>query len=282
MDDADTSEDAVPATKSEVERKRKHTGNNFNLLQNIGKSMKEKLYLTDFDGFFSGTQTKRSSVNKTDPTDNCTSTKSKTQLNSCSKDSDSYNYLTKIEKLTKRQLKPSDSKTIEMYFENIPDLSKGHIVTINVPEQQFLPKNIFVNKSSYMLNLQNIKMRSIRSASSESPAYTSSDEVNGNNIRRIRSSSEVALSTEFSQNPNYFPQARFPRYNNFRPFQTGFWRPQNNLNFYQLMFIQTRMQYHHWRPPCFAVNHNNLHLSNNARKRIMSGRAAHFQGIKNF
>lgn len=175
---------------------------------------------------------------------------------------------------------------MDKYFENIPDLSKERVATINVPEQQFIPKNIFVNKGSYILNLQNIKLRTIRSVSSESPAYTSSDEVSGRNIRRIRSSVEV-LSTEYPQNQNFNLHGRFqnfPRYHHFRPY--GFWRPQNNLNFYQLMFFQARVQFHQrphmfLRPPSFNIPPNNFNLSNNARKRMRNGKFAHFQGIRN-
>ncbi|KAJ8728317.1 hypothetical protein PYW08_016702 [Mythimna loreyi] len=197
-------------------------------------------------------------------------------------------YLRKIDKLTNRQIKPSDPQNMDKYFENIPDFSNERVATVNVPEQQFIPKNIFVNKGTYTLNLQNIKMRSIRSMSSESPAYTSSDEVNGTNIRRIRSSLD-SLSTEYPQNPNFHPHMRFqnfPRYHHFRPY--GYWRPQNNLNFYQLMFFQARVQaafnqrpHMMFRPPCFGIPPNNLNMSNNARKRMRNGKFAHFQGIKN-
>lgn len=200
-----------------------------------------------------------------------------TQLNCYTKNNATYNYLAKkIEKLTKRQLKPIDSKNMEVYFKNIPEFSKGRVVTINAAEQLFIPNNIFLNKSTYILNLQNIKMRSIRSASSDSPAYTSSDEVNGTNIRRIRSSSEV-ISTEFPQSPSFFPQTTFR--NQFKPY--GFWRHQNSV--YQLMFLQTRVQYHQWapRPPRFNIIPNILHISQNARKRMRSGKSAHFQSIKN-
>ncbi|KAJ8729937.1 hypothetical protein PYW07_016975 [Mythimna separata] len=236
-----------------------------------------------------GTQTIEDSTKCTDESPNynepsyiCTSNMS--QKVYFSKDS----YLRKIDKLTNRQLKPSDSQNIGKYFENIPDFSNKRVATINVPEQQFIPKNIYVNKRTYTLNLQNIKMRSVRSVSSESPAYTSSDEVNGTNIRRIRSSSDV-LSTEYSQNPTFNPHVRFqnlPRYHHFRPYG-AFWRPQNNLNFFhQLMFLQTRFQYQQrphlmFRPPCFGIPPNNLYMSNNARKRMRNGKFAHFQGIRN-
>lgn len=188
-----------------------------------------------------------------------------------------------------RQFRPSDTETMQSFFENIPDFSKERVVTVNVPDQQFIPKNIFVNKASYTLNVQNIKMRSTRSVSSESANYTSSDEVNGTNIRSIRSGSEV-LGIEYPQNLNFFPQVRFPRYHQFRPY--GFWRPQNN--FYQLMFFQTRIQYQprphpFLRPTGFSMNPSNLnHIqtqpqsqSNDARKRLRSGKSAHLQSIKN-
>nr|XP_021184262.2 uncharacterized protein LOC110372068 [Helicoverpa armigera] len=219
--------------------------------------------------------------NKDQTGENNSTSPEKVSQESYPKDNNSdYSYLRKIDKITKRQIKPTDAKKIEEHFKNISDFSKECVVTVNVPDQQFIPKNIFVHNSNYVLNLHNIKKRSIRSASSDAASYTSSDEVNGANIRRIRSSS----GTEFPQNPTFFPNIRFPRTSQFRPY--GFWRPQNNMNFYQLMFFQTRVQFHQrahpfLRPTSYNFNPNNPNISNNARKRMRSGKTAHFQGIKN-
>ncbi|KAH9640700.1 hypothetical protein HF086_007271 [Spodoptera exigua] len=184
-----------------------------------------------------------------------------------------YSYVSKIDKMTKRQMKPSDSRNIQTYFDNIPDLSKQRVFAINVPDQQFIPKNVFVNKENYVLDMQNIKARSRRSASSETASYSSSDEVNGRNIRRIRSSS----GTELSRNQQCIPNMRLPRYQ-FRPY--GFWRPQNSINFYQLMFFQTRFQYNQ-RPPPFSRSYEFSPNASDARKRLRICNIAHFQAIRN-
>ncbi|CAH0701077.1 unnamed protein product [Spodoptera exigua] len=184
-----------------------------------------------------------------------------------------YSYVSKIDKMSKRQMKPSDSRNIQTYFENIPDLSKQRVFAINVPDQQFIPKNVFVNKENYVLDMQNIKARSRRSASSETASYSSSDEVNGRNIRRIRSSS----GTELSRNQQCIPNMRLPRYQ-FRPY--GFWRPQNSINFYQLMFFQTRFQYNQ-RPPPFSRSYEFSPNASDARKRLRICNIAHFQAIRN-
>ncbi|XP_035432654.2 uncharacterized protein LOC118264294 [Spodoptera frugiperda] len=181
-------------------------------------------------------------------------------------------YVSKIDKMSKRQMKPSNSGSIQTYFENIPDLSKQRVFAINVPDQKFIPKNVFVNKENYVLDMQNIKARSRRSASSDA-SYSSSDEVNGRNIRRIRSAS----GTELSHNQQFYPNMRFPRYQ-FRPY--GFWRPQNNINFYQLMFFQARFQYNQ-RPPPFSRTFDFIPHVSNARKRGRLANMAHFQAIRN-
>ncbi|CAH1645367.1 unnamed protein product [Spodoptera littoralis] len=184
-----------------------------------------------------------------------------------------YSYVSKIEKMSNRQMKPSNSENIQTYFENIPDLSKQRVFAINVPDQKFIPKNVFVNKQNYVLDMQNIKARSRRSASSDA-SYSSSDEVNGRNIRRIRSAS----GTELSQNQPFFPNIRLPRYQ-FRPY--GFWRPQNNINFYQLMFFQARFQYNQRPPPFVRSPLEFIPNVSNARKRVRLANMAHFQAIRN-
>ncbi|XP_026729157.1 uncharacterized protein LOC113494853 isoform X2 [Trichoplusia ni] len=204
-----------------------------------------------------------------------------------------YNYLSKIDKLESRKVPPSDSKNIQKYFDNIPDLYKKQIVTVNVPDKKYIPQDIFVNCTSYLVDLQYIKERSRRSASSES-AYTSSDEVNGTNVRRIRSGS----SAEYPQYVSHLSPIRnpvMPRNNYYRTF--GNWRPNNTFHYYQFnmifhrpsfpnMFFPTRTQYHS-RPHLFIKSPmNNLvnqgsNLSSNARKRTRNGRTAHLQSIKN-
>ncbi|CAH0579427.1 unnamed protein product [Chrysodeixis includens] len=206
------------------------------------------------------------------------------------------NYLSKIDKLESRKIPPSDSKNIQKYFDNIPDLFKKQIVTVNVPDKKYIPQDIFVNCSSYLVDLQYIKERSRRPASSES-AYTSSDEVNGTNVRRIRSAS----SSEYPQYVSESPPIRnpvMPRNNYYRSY--GNWRPNNTFHYYQFnmifhrpsipnMFFPTRIQYNS-RPHLFikspinninnSVNHGS-YSSNNSRKRTRNGRTAHLETIKN-
>lgn len=201
-------------------------------------------------------------------------------------------YVTKLKKLTSRHYKPSNFNTLDKNFENIPDLFKKEVVTINVPDPQHIPKNIFVNNSRYVLDMKQIKRKSIRSVSLDSSAYNSSDEANGSHIRRIRSIS----NSEYTQNLQFVN--RYPPRQTvfFRPY--SFWRPQSNYvqfnmfvqrPLYPNMYYHPRFQNHRPNPllRSFSYPHqmqfnpNNPNVNNNSRKRQRSAKATHLQSIKN-
>lgn len=197
------------------------------------------------------------------------------------------NYVSTLIKKLTEQIKPSNCDTITKHFENIPDMFKKEVVTINAPNPDYIPKNIYVNNTSYVLNIQQIK--NTRPSSVESPIYNSTG--NSNHIRRIRSNS----STEFNQNLQFVNNVRFPPRQTlyFRPY--NFWRPQNNLNyvsfnmFFQRPYFPNMYYQSHARPSLRPIsfpnnlntNMNRFNSNINHRKRLRSAKATHLQRIKN-
>ncbi|CAH0397777.1 unnamed protein product [Chilo suppressalis] len=138
----------------------------------------------------------------------------------------------KLNKLKDRQLKTKAFNNVHKHFVIIPDLSQNRVVTVNVPKEELLPKNIFLNHLTYVLNLDSISSKNVVSSSVETGTYSISDDVNGDHIRRVTN----ALNR--SQNV-VVP----PIYQNFRPNinyrQFQYWRPRPNLNYFQFnLFFQ--------------------------------------------
>ncbi|XP_013169481.1 PREDICTED: uncharacterized protein LOC106119141 [Papilio xuthus] len=117
-------------------------------------------------------------INEMGETPNCKKPKSKDQ---------SFIYLYKIDKLKNRQLKPCNTNELHKYFENIPNLLNSEVVTLNVPNERFIPKNISFNKSTYVLNLNSVRTKQLRVPSpQESQTSNSTDDINRANFTRIR------------------------------------------------------------------------------------------------
>ncbi|XP_063361774.1 uncharacterized protein LOC134650770 [Cydia amplana] len=125
----------------------------------------------------------------------------------------------KIEILTCRELKPSNSVMVDHCItENLPDFYQKQVVTIKAPDEQLIPRNVFLNNTAYVLNLENLKLKSVTPApSSSTQTYSVSDEANEQHVRRIGGA--FSGSTHIHFNPQFFPNMRFPqRTPQFRPY----------------------------------------------------------------
>ncbi|CAG9786022.1 unnamed protein product [Diatraea saccharalis] len=204
----------------------------------------------------------------------------------------------KLKKLKSRQLKAHHNTDIHTHFDNLPNLLENRVVTVNVPKEELIPKNIFLNNLSYVLNLDNISSKNVTSPGSESRTYSISDEVNGDHVRRVTNSTQNR-----SQNIVVPPLYQTFRQNSgFRQFQ--YWRPRPNLNYFHFnLFFQRpfmtnlntpRFQFYprthipmfprYFTSPTQINVSNNLHSQNkeeNTRKRKRdTARKHHLESIK--
>ncbi|KAI8436180.1 hypothetical protein MSG28_004259 [Choristoneura fumiferana] len=195
----------------------------------------------------------------------------------------------KLQNLYSRELRPCNSKLVHQSFdENVPDFFQRHIVTVKAPEEQLIPRNVFLNNTAYVLNLENLRLKKvIPVASSSSENYSSLDDVNGRHVKRIRSS----LSNESAQNnlsTQFFP--RFPQQaNHFRQF--NYWN-NYNLNFaFQRQFFQSfplrfqafpRMQqfFRCFPTPVFMPNVGNPEIGRPRKRKGDNTRVHHLKSIK--
>ncbi|KAI5652051.1 tRNA-splicing endonuclease subunit sen54 n-term domain-containing protein [Phthorimaea operculella] len=93
----------------------------------------------------------------------------------------------KIKNLENRKLRPLDMKNTDKYFEKVPDLYQNQIVTVNVPEEDFIPRNVFLNNISYTLNIESIKSSTKGpNRSNTSRAFSTNEHVSGDHIKRIK------------------------------------------------------------------------------------------------
>ncbi|XP_026324772.1 uncharacterized protein LOC113233785 isoform X2 [Hyposmocoma kahamanoa] len=156
----------------------------------------------------------------------------------------------KLQDLQKRKLKPCNNKEIVNLFTNVPDLYQKRIVTIKIPEEQHIPKNVFLNNISYVLNLESIRanIKYSRPHSNDSRAYSVSEEVNGPHVLRV---SDAASNITSSNNwAPFYHNSGFPRHQ-FRQFQ--FWRPrQYNFSwrpFLPSIYFVPRVHFYPRQPP---------------------------------
>ncbi|XP_045535647.1 uncharacterized protein LOC106717482 [Papilio machaon] len=119
-----------------------------------------------------------SQTNKMGETSNCKKPKIKDQTSI---------YLYKIEKHKNRQFKPSNAKKLHKYFDNIPNVVNNEVVTIKVPDKQYIPNSIYFSKTTYILNLNSVRTKQLRAQSpQESQTSSSTGEVNRGHFMRIR------------------------------------------------------------------------------------------------
>lgn len=125
----------------------------------------------------------------------------------------------KIEILTCRELKPSNSVMVDHCItENLPDFYQKQVVTVKAPGEQLIPRNVFLNNTAYVLNLENLKLKSVTPApSSSTRTYSVSDEANEQHVRRIGGG--YPESSQINFNSQFFPNMRFPQQTpQFRPY----------------------------------------------------------------
>lgn len=156
----------------------------------------------------------------------------------------------KLQDLQKRKLKPCNNKEIDNLFSNVPDLYQKQIVTIKIPEEQHIPKNVFLNNISYVLNLESIRanIKYSRPQSNDSRAYSVSEEVNGPHVLRVSDAASNSTSsnswTPFYQNSG-FPRQQFRQFQFWRPRQYNFsWRP-----FLPSIYFVPRVHFYPRQPP---------------------------------
>ncbi|KAG7302930.1 hypothetical protein JYU34_012923 [Plutella xylostella] len=197
----------------------------------------------------------------------------------------------KLMKLRKRTFYSCSRRKLDKYFENLPELCQKSVVTINVPEETNLPRNIFLNNTSYALNLDHIKTG--HCPRNNSRTYSMPEDVSDAHVRRIRSSSSTERSLNapwahpmlqtvprFQQYWPYGPRPRqappFSQLFNFifqRSFQTFENMPpriwQRNLSFYP----QQRMIFQNAQRSVPAD-------STNRKRSRASGKQTHLDSIK--
>lgn len=206
----------------------------------------------------------------------------------------------KLQKLKSRQEKSRKATDNHKYFENCPDVLESQIITVKVPREEFIPKNIFLNNLCYVLNVDNIRKKNNTPVSTDS-AYSLPDEVNGAHIRRVTDSyayNRPNPQTQPNSIPNFFQNFRsnIP----FRHF--GYFRPRTNTHYFQFnLFYQRpftgnfmpRFQFYpRMHMPMFPgytsnitnsiENDDNTNTQSNAQQRRRnSPKTLHFEAIKN-
>lgn len=142
-----------------------------------------------------------------------------------------------------RKLKPLDQKVTEENFSSIPNIYRQKEVTINVPDEKLLPRNVFLNSTTYVLNVDQIRTKVSRSSST-----TSSIVNEASSVQRIGEpfADSAPRDTETPQFPNNsfrqdFSRVLFSTYSGWRPRQDfprvqyspySAWRPRVHCNFY--------------------------------------------------
>lgn len=179
----------------------------------------------------------------------------------------------KLQDLQKRKLKPCKNNAIDNLITNVPDLYQKQTVTIKIPEEQHIPKNVFLNNISYVLNLESIRanIKYSRPQSNESRAYSVSEEVNGPHVLRVSDTASNSVSSNswapFYQNSG-FPRQQFRQFQFWRPRQYNFsWRP-----FLPSIYFVPRVHFYPRQPPPLyrsQVNQVNT-LQRNLSKNINS------------
>lgn len=110
-----------------------------------------------------------------------------------------------LEKIKGRKIPYSDPKTSQEIFKSIPDCFKIQTITVNVPKDDYLPRNVFINNTSYVLNLKNI-----RSKQGESTPPTVENRTLSRALRNTRESEPAAgptpESSQFGNLPAYYQQ----------------------------------------------------------------------------
>ncbi|XP_037293703.1 uncharacterized protein LOC115454951 [Manduca sexta] len=141
----------------------------------------------------------------------------------------------KIQKHQSRTLRAV--KDTDRFYDELPEMVRQEFVYVNTPEDFYIPRNIFVNKTTYKLNLENLKRKRLKSLSTNSSGSDSEDEIRC--LKKLRNVESVP-----PQNNNIvqlYPHLRLPRINQqFRPFLL--WRPQTNFNFINFNTYHQRFQ----------------------------------------
>lgn len=180
----------------------------------------------------------------------------------------------KLQDLQKRKLKPCDNKEIDTFFTNVPDLYQKQNVTIKIPEEQHIPKNVFLNNISYVLNLESIRanIKHSRPQSNDSRTYSVSEEVNGPHVLRVSDTANNSTSSNswapFYQNSG-FPRQQHRQFQFWRPRQYNFsWRP-----FLPSIYFVPRVHFYPRQPPPLyrpQANDVNNTLHRNVNKNVNS------------
>ncbi|XP_063825113.1 uncharacterized protein LOC135074677 [Ostrinia nubilalis] len=190
----------------------------------------------------------------------------------------------KLHKLMNRQDKTSKT-SIHQKFENCPDLLENQVATMKVPNDDYIPHNIYLNKLYYVINVENIRKKNNNTVSEAT--YSLSDEVNGAHIKRVTSSGLTATSNPrpmqtFFQ--KFGPTGPYRHYAYYRPsthyyqFNLFYQRPYMPFNPRSQFF--PRMQ----NMPTFPGYSNNPPRNtqkNQRKRRKASPKSLHFEAIKN-
>ncbi|KAJ0177370.1 hypothetical protein K1T71_007379 [Dendrolimus kikuchii] len=233
QDDPIISKDTVDfdSTEQTVMNNSVEMSSHFNIQENntVGTDIKDSLDINDNLGI-SGDVDNNEVINNAENYPNCKNGSAANVENRLSP------FMLRLQALENRQFKPCSSESLHKKLDFIPDLFMKTVVTVNVPDEQYIPRNVFVDNTKYVLNLNVIRSKPTRCPSNET-TYSTRDEVNAPHIRRLRSSSRSETPRN-NYNEN-FNRNSFLRQQNFMQFRSfNFWRPQqNNSNIPLNMFF---------------------------------------------
>lgn len=190
-------------------------------------------------------------------------------------------YKVKQHKIKNRKIQPSDPKSIQDKFKEIPDFYNKQVVTVNVPSEEYLPRNIFLNNIAYVVDLKTLKDNRRRNS-------TPATSIGNRAMYPVRNSSESeraaipqaippllpnAPAILYQQPFGYYPNSNWrPR---FQPFQRPVFpghRFNQHPHFYRMSFM----------PPGFNARPIPPYQHHGQRKRRRPNiKNEHLQAIKN-
>ncbi|KOB77363.1 putative tRNA splicing endonuclease 54-like protein [Operophtera brumata] len=189
-------------------------------------------------------------------------------------------------KLQTRKIQPSDPKSMQDKLNNIPDFCNQQVVTVNVPSEEYLPRNVFLNNTAYVLDLKILKHNKRRNSI---PETTSSGNRAMNRTIKNSSESDIPLHEAIPtpEMPQVFPntpffQQQFGYYPSWRPRFHPFQRPMfpaHRFNQQPYFYRMPNFMPHRFnaRPPPYMFNQNH----DQRKRQRRNVRHDHLHAIRN-
>ncbi|KAL4708695.1 hypothetical protein ACJJTC_017374 [Scirpophaga incertulas] len=133
-------------------------------------------------------------------------------------------------------------------FESVPDISPKSCIStyiqIEVPKNEYIPKNISLSETTYLLNVNNITLPNIKSSTTNDRLPSASDETNADDIRHVTNSNPIPEL--INTRPPFYQ-------NNLSNTLYQCWpRPSNNAYCYSQGNFLYRIPYTSLNQPTFA------------------------------